>query len=76
MPASSGERKNPAVGHRREPDRTERPRFGRPVKNSFHFFRFLAPNRPLRATWNPRVDGSFDSDRPGPILALRAAALS
>ena len=37
--------------------------FGRPVGNSFRFFAFLAPNRPLRATENPRVVGSI---RPWP----------
>ena len=35
MPAFSGERRNPAVEHRRQPDRTERPRFGpRSVRRS------------------------------------------
>jgi hypothetical protein len=33
--------------------------FGRPVKNSFDFFRFLAPNGALRRTENPRVTGSI-----------------
>jgi len=49
--------------------------FGQPVGNSSPVFGFLAPNQALRATENPRVDGSIDSDRHAPILALRAAAL-
>jgi hypothetical protein len=51
-------------------------RFGRPSGNSSPVFALLAPNRPLRCTENPRVDGSIYSDRPWPILTLRAAALS
>ena len=36
-----------------------RGRFGRPVEILFPFFSFLAPNVALRATENPRVDGSI-----------------
>jgi hypothetical protein len=34
-------------------------RLGRRVENSSRFFDFLAPNRALRATENPRVVGSI-----------------
>jgi hypothetical protein len=82
MPASSGERKNPAVeallltrqdsaaagsvparsrcaGTFVSLERTAR--FGRRVEDAFRFFGFPAPNRALRATENPRVDGSISS---------------
>ena len=36
-------------------------RFGRPTRNAFPLFRLLSPNRPLRRTENPRVDGSIPS---------------
>jgi hypothetical protein len=36
-------------------------RFGRRREYSFHFFDFLAPDRALRCTENPRVDGSMPS---------------
>jgi len=61
MPASSGERKDPAVVRRRRPDRTVQPRFGRSRGNAFPIFGLLATNRPLRRTENPRVDGSIPS---------------
>ncbi len=35
--------------------------FGRPVENPFPFFGFPEPNRALRGTENPRVDGSIPS---------------
>ena len=38
-----------------------RGRFGRPLKNAFRFFGFLAPSRALRRLENPRVDGSIPS---------------
>ena len=38
-----------------------RGRFGRPRENSSPFFGLLAPNRALRGTENPRVDGSIPS---------------
>jgi hypothetical protein len=50
--------------------------FGRRSRNLSPVFGLLAPNRALRCVENPRADGSIDSDRLGPILALRAAALS
>ena len=36
-------------------------RCGQPVENSFRLFAFLAPNRALRATGNPRIDGPIPS---------------
>jgi hypothetical protein len=36
-------------------------RFGPCTETSFRFFDFHAPNRALRATENPRVDGSIPS---------------
>jgi hypothetical protein len=36
-------------------------RFGRRRDNAFRFFDLLAPSAALRATENPRVDGSIPS---------------